>query len=145
MVYCRHLIELMQISSATTRRLSSVQALRQKAEELITTVKELNEQLEKLKLSSQAPFPLDEPLDPSHLPNELTLRQAQSLQYHYFSLILDINTPLAYPWSGIYTYAKHSTPAFDQIQKSVASVAQASRSAIVATRDIRIDASCSSL
>jgi hypothetical protein len=88
---------------------------------------------------------LDGQLEPAHLPNGLTLRRAQSLQYHYFSLVLDINTPLTYPWSGIGTYAKKDTADFAQMQISLNTVAQASRSAIIATRHIQIDASCSSL
>ena len=144
-IYCKLLIEMMQLSSTAQRRLSSVRALRQTADQLISTVRHLNEELERLKLSAQHKFPLGGVLDSFHLPNGLTLRQAQSLQYHYFSLVLDINTPLAYPWSGICTYAKQDTAAFSQMQRSLNAVAQTSRSAIIATRHIQIDASCSSL
>ncbi|KAJ9610300.1 hypothetical protein H2200_005077 [Cladophialophora chaetospira] len=144
-IYCHMLIKLMQLSSTAKKRLSSARGLRQTPEQLIETVHDLGAKLDELKSSTQHQFCLDGPLEVSQLPNDLTLRQAQSLQYHYFCLVLDINTPLAYPWSGICTYAKHNKSAFDQIKISLNLVAEASRSAILATRQIRIDASCSAL
>lgn len=144
-IYCQLLIEMMQLSSSAAKRLSSVRALRQDPHQLIATVRQLNEELERLKISAQHKFPLGDLLDPSHLPNGLTLRQAQSLQCHYFSLVLDINTPVAYPWSGISTYAKRDTADFADVGASLDAVSQVSRSAIIATNHIQINASCSSL
>lgn len=144
-VYCHTLIELMRLSSTAKKRLSSAHALRQAPRQLIETVCDLNKRLQELKLSTQHRFRLDSPLEVSQLPIGITLRQAQSLQYHYFCLVLDINTPLAYPWSGIYAYAKQDTAASALFDASWDAVAQVSRSAILATRQIRVDASCSAL
>jgi hypothetical protein len=144
-IYCHILIEMMRVSSTAEKALSSARALRQTPDQLIDTVRDLNKELDELKRSTQPKFCLDGPLDVSQLPKGITLRQAQSLQYHYYCLVLDINTPLAYPWSGICTYAKQDMAAFAQIETSWSAVAQASRSVILATRQIRLDASCSAL
>ncbi|KAF2810174.1 uncharacterized protein BDZ99DRAFT_387355, partial [Mytilinidion resinicola] len=143
--YCHILIELTRLSSAAKKRLSSAHALRQAPGQLIETVRALNKELHDLKFSMQDEFCLDAPLEVSELPKDITMRQAQSLQYHYFCLIMDINTPLAYPWSSICTYAKRDMAASAQIDASWNAVAQASRSAILATRHIRVDATCSAM
>lgn len=144
-MYSHILIKLMQLSSTSKKRLSSARALKQTPDQLIETVRSLNKELHDLKLSTQNEFILDGPLGISRLPNNITLRQAQSLQCHYFSLALDINTPLAYPWSGAWNYAKQHKTSLSQVEDSWNAVAQASRSVILATRQIHIDASCSAL
>jgi hypothetical protein len=143
-IYCHILIEMMQLCSTAKKRLSSARAMRQTPDQLIETVWDLNKELDELKRSTQNKYCLDGSLT-SQLPKGITLRQAQSLQFHFFSLVLDINTPLTYPWSGIYTYAKKDRAAFAQVETSCNAVAHASRSTILATRQIRIDASCSAL
>ncbi len=151
--YCHILIELMRLSSTAKKRLASARALRQTAEQLLENVRDLNNELEHLKRSMQHRFRLDEPVSREDfsssqlLPQQaITLRQAQSLQSHYFCLVLDINTPLAYPWSGICTYAKRlDVTALAQMEASWNAVAQAARSVILATRQIHVDASSSAL
>lgn len=135
----------MRLCSTTKKRLSSAQALRQTPAQLIETVRSLNQELDELKSSTQQNFVLDAPLEVSQLPAGITLRQAQSLQSHYFSLVLDINTPLAYPWSCVHTYAEQDMAALAQIEASCNAVAVVSRAAILATRQIRVDASCTAL
>lgn len=143
-IYCHILIEMMQLCSTAKKSLSSARAaLRQTPDQLIETVRDLNKELDELKRSTQNKLCLDG--SASQLPKGITLRQAQSLQFHYFSPVLDINTPSTYPWSGIYTYAKKDRAAFAQVETSCNAVAHASRSTILATRQIRIDASCSAL
>ena len=144
-LYCHILIRVMQLCSTAKKRLSSARALRQSPAQLIETVRDLNAELAELKQSTELKIFLDSPLDVAQLPGDITLRQAQSLQYHYVSLVLDINTPLTYPWSGIYSYARQDSTALSQIEASCNSVAQASRCAILATRQIRFDPSCSAL
>jgi hypothetical protein len=151
--YCHILIELMRLSSTARKRLASARALRQTAEQLLETVRDLNNKLDRLKRSTQhrfcldAPVPLEDFSSSTSLPEQaVTLRQAQSLQSHYFCLVLDINTPLAYPWSGMCTHSKRlDVAAFAQMEASWNAVAQAARSGILATRQIRVDASCSAL
>jgi hypothetical protein len=142
-MYCQILIELMLQSSTAKKRLSSARALRQTPSQLIETVRDLNKELDELKRAVQNKICLDGPLEVSKLPKGITLRQAQSLQSHYFCIVLDINTPVAHPWSCISSYAKQDMIASTQLEKSCNAVAQASRSAILATREIRVDASCS--
>ena len=135
----------MRLCSSTRKRVSSAQALRQTPAQLIETVRSLNQELDALKSSVGQSFSLDAPLDGSQLPKGITLRQAQSLQSHYFSVVLDINTPLAHPWSGVHTLVEPDKAALSQIQASCNTVASVSRAAILATRQIRVDASCTAL
>jgi hypothetical protein len=135
---------MMQLYSTAKKSLSSARAaLRQTPDQLIETVRDLNKELDELKRSTQNKLCLDGLASCQRV--SITLRHAQSLQFHYFSPVLDINTPSTYPWSGVYTYAKKDRAAFAQVETSCNAVAHASRSTILATRQIRIDASCSAL
>ena len=144
-IYCNVLIELMRLCSATKKRLSSAKALRQTPPQLIETVRSLSQELDALKHSIQHIIVLDAPIELAQLPQGMTLRQVQSLQTHYFSLVLDINTPLAYPWSGVRESVEQDMAALAQIETSCNAVANVSRVAILATRQIRVDASCTAL
>lgn len=135
----------MRLCSTTKKRLSSAKALRQTPAQLIETVRSLSQQLDALKHSIQHIIILDAPLELDQLPQGMTLRQAQSLQAHYFSLVLDINTPLTYPWSGVRESVEQDMGALAQIEASCNAVAIVSRAAILATRQIRVDASCTAL
>lgn len=143
--YCKLLIQLMQLSSIARKRLSSPAAMRKSPDQLIESVCNLNSRLEELNQSNQQVFCLDWSLGDLQSLNGLTKRQAQSLQSHYFSLILDINTPLTYPWSGIYQYAKHDKAKFVHVEAACIAVSCASRSAILATRHVHVDANCTFL
>jgi hypothetical protein len=144
-IYCNVLIELMRLCSATKKRLSSAKALRQTPAQLIETVRSLSQELDALKHSMQHIIVLDAPIELAQLPQGMTLRQVQSLQAHYFSLVLDINTPLAYPWSDVRESVEQDMAALVQIETSCNAVANISRAAILATRQIRVDASCTAL
>ncbi|KAK5200437.1 hypothetical protein LTS13_003629 [Exophiala xenobiotica] len=137
--YCHTLIKMMQLASTAKKRLSSARALRQTTEQLIKTVRKLGKDLADFKSSVQQKIRLDGVLDASELPVGLSIREAQSLQAHYFCLVLDINTPLTYPWSGISNYLADNAAATCQVEASRNEVACASRSAILATRQIQID------
>lgn len=147
-MYCHILVEMMQLCSRAKKRLSCSRGLAQVAENLIETVRTLAQELEdmKIRFAIQYNLCLDEPLDLSRLPVlGLTLRQAQSLQAHYCCLVLDINTPLSYPWSGVHAYAEQDLPASAQVEKSCSAVVQAARRSILGTRQIQFDASCTAL
>jgi hypothetical protein len=144
-IYCKLLIELMQLSSAATRRLSRLCAQQHSPRQILDTVGQLNVEMESFKSSAQSRFPFCDPVDPSHLPSGLSLRQAQSLRFHYFAVSLDINTPLTYPWSNMATYLKPDTPDFTQMRESMKIVSQISRSTIMETSHIQIDAHCPSM
>ncbi|KAK5232919.1 hypothetical protein LTR47_006146 [Exophiala xenobiotica] len=143
--YCHTLIKMMQLASTAKKRLSSARALRQTTEQLIKTVRKLGKDLADFKSSVQQKIRLDGVLDASELPVGLSIREAQSLQAHYFCLVLDINTPLTYPWSGISNHLADNAAATCQVEASRNEVACASRSAILATRQIQIDCNCSAL
>ena len=144
--YCHILIDLMKLTSSAKKQLSSARALRKTPAELLEAVQALQRELEEARRSAaQRGFPLESTLVASQLLSGLTMCQAQSLHYHYVLLVMDINTPLAYPWSNVNVYARKDGATLAQIEVSVDAVARASRSAILATRQIQINASCSSL
>lgn len=143
--YCHTLIKMMQLASTAKKRLSSARALRQSTDQLIRTVRKLRKDLADFKRSVEEKISLDSPIDASRVPAGLTLRQAQSLQSHYCCLMLDINTPLTYPWSGISTHLPNNIAAASEVEASCNEVAKASRSAILATRQIHVDGGCSNL
>ncbi|KAJ9497612.1 hypothetical protein H2202_007036 [Exophiala xenobiotica] len=116
--YCHTLIKMMQLASTAKKRLSSARALRQTTEQLIKTVRKLGKDLADFKSSVQQKIRLDGVLDASELPVGLSIREAQSLQAHYFCLVLDINTPLTYPWSGISNYLADNAAATCQVEAS---------------------------
>lgn len=144
-LYCHMFVRMMQLSSKAKKLLSSARALKQSPEQFIEVVANLNKELDDLKRFSKNHFCLDNTIDSCKLPEGMTLRQAQSLQSYYFCLALDVNTPIAYPWSATSVYARENLHAAIQVESSLNTVARVSRSAILATRQLRVDASCSSL
>ena len=142
--YCHMLIELTRLSSIATQRLSNAQAMRQSAIQLVKVIGDLSQRLDELKRSFRHILSLGEPVDSSRLPGGLALHQALALQYTYFCLVLDIHTPLTYPWSGIFTQAERRSEAFSQVENSCAVVIKVSRAAILTTRQNQTNAMCSS-
>ncbi|OAL20512.1 hypothetical protein AYO22_08813 [Fonsecaea multimorphosa] len=136
---------MMQMASTVKKRLASARALRQPTEQLLQTVRNLKQDLSELKRSVKQNIFLDSAIDVTRLPGGLTLRQAQSLQSHYFCLVLDINTPLTYPWLGISAYLEDNMEVASQVHAAYDDVARVSRSAILATRQINVDGGCSAL
>lgn len=140
-VYCNILIRLAQLSSLAAKRLSSVQAFRQRPEILVGAVSELDEELTTLKRSIEPILCLGSPLDLNKLPMGMSLQQTIYLQYAYFNTVFDIHTVLTYPWSqSILGLAQHSTLR-SQVERSIHVVAEACREAILATKYIHVDAS----
>ncbi|KAH8708712.1 hypothetical protein HC256_008651 [Beauveria bassiana] len=88
---------------------------------------------------------LDRSLNDSQPPEGLTTRQMQILQSHYHCLLLDINTPLFYPWSTSPSQQRSDPQLVAQIEASCGAVVGSSRFIILATRQIDVDASCSAL
>ncbi|OAP64280.1 hypothetical protein AYL99_00252 [Fonsecaea erecta] len=144
-LYCNTLVKMMQLSSTVRKQLASARALKQSTQQLVQAIRGLKNDLKELKSSVKQDICLDSAIDVARLPGGLTLRQAQSLQSHYFCLVLDINTPLTYPWLGIYAYLADTEEAASEMDASHGEVAQISRSAIMATRQINIHGSCSAL
>ena len=110
--------------------------------QLIGVVRELSEQLNELKHSSQELLDLRNAIEVSRLPEGVNLQQALSLQYTYLCLVLDIHTPLAYPWSSVFTQAERGMIPREQVESSCAAVLEASRTAILTARQIQVNATC---
>lgn len=136
------LIKLHQLCSLVGKSLSSAQAFRQNPAELLRTVRYLDEKVRVLGEEVEHVLPMKRPLDPSHLPGNLSLQLAMALHFTYYGLLFDIHTTLTYPWSrGIISLRQH--PSFrDQVERSYSIVAKASRDVILASRHIPLDAAC---
>ena len=143
--YCHLLIKLMRLASHNRKRLSSAYAMRQTPDQIVATVREMNKALDELNSPSQRKEDLGGPLDKVRSAHGITLRQAQSLQSHYFSLIFDINRILACPWSRVHAFAAKDSTARVQIETSCGLVAETSRAVIMATKLIQLDASSPTL
>ncbi len=135
------MIKLAQLSSKVARRLSSVQALGEGAEQIVRTVSELDAECQALKQSTESILSLDDPINPSHLPHGLTLAQTTYLKFTYFSVILDIHTYLTHPWSRSLLDLTPNPDLRMQAERSVDKVIETCTSAILATEHIHIRAS----
>ncbi|OAA35449.1 hypothetical protein BBO_08673 [Beauveria brongniartii RCEF 3172] len=147
-IYCHTLIELSRLCSAATKLLSDTPSREQENTHtsLIDAVKSLNCQAVTIKLAAERrSVYLDKSLNDSQLPEGLTTRQMQILQSHYHCVLLDINTPLFYPWSPPAGQKRPDPQLVAQIEASCGAVAGAARFIILATRQIHVDASCSAL
>ena len=126
------LIKLHRLCSLVWNSLSSAKAFRKKPEELIQTVDDLDHRIRLLAEEIEKLVPLKSALDPSRLPENLSLTMALAIQFTYFGLLFDIHTTLTYPWSrGIISLRQH--PSFRlQVERSYSVVAKASRDIILA-------------
>lgn len=139
---CTVLIKLHRLCSLVGKSLSSAKAFRQNPTDLLQTVTCLDEKVRALGEEVEVVLSMKTPLDPSCLPRNLSLKLALALHFTYYSLLFDIHTTLTYPWSrGIISLRQH--PSFrDQVERSYSIVAKASREAILATRNVPLDAAC---
>ena len=114
--------------------------------QLVESVRALNDQLGEIKTYAESrSIYIEASLDDLRPLDGMTLRHLQSLQSHYFCLLLDVNTPHFYPWLNIAAHTKHDPEALAQIDASCDAAAGAARSVILAARNIRVDASCPAL
>jgi hypothetical protein len=139
--YFSILIRLARLSSAVSKRLSTVRAFQQGAELLVRSVAELDEQLNALKRSVDPILFLDSPVKLNQLPAGMTLQQTMYLRYGFFNLTLDIHTALTYPWSRSMLGLTPHAALRSQVEKSTQMVAETCRNAILATEHIRFEAS----
>jgi len=138
--FCEMLIKLARLSSLVATKLSSVRAFRQRPEVMVRTVSGLDDRLLTLKSSFQHIFHIDAPIDPARLPPNLNLYQAVYLQFVYYCIVFDIHTALANPWSRAILSSESNNSVAIQSQQSSRIVAETSRAAIWATKNIHLDA-----
>lgn len=139
--YCDTLVRLAQLSSLACKRAFSYQAFHRGAKSLVEAVGELHILLQDLKSSILHIFNLDAPVDPSNLPSLLSLHQVVYLQYAYFNTVLDIHTVVALPWSQNMLGLRSEPSLSSQLERSTQIVAKTCQDAILATKNIHLDAS----
>lgn len=106
----------------------------------MSTLVDLDEQLEGLMRFKEQVFCLDAPLDTSLLPASLNLHQVIYLQYAYHITLLDIHTALTVPWSQRILTMINDPSVAEQLEVSAQKVARSCRSVILTTKHIKVDA-----
>ena len=138
--YCLALIRLAQLSSNVMRRLSSVRSLRLNAQAIVETVSQLQQRANAIKdeIEITNGLSLGQSIKVGQLPAHLSLEQVLYLQYAYFNALLDIHTVLACPWSRALVALQPHATFRTQVETSMKMVAETSRSAVLATKDIPV-------
>ncbi|KIW30214.1 uncharacterized protein PV07_05973 [Cladophialophora immunda] len=140
--YCSILIRLAQMSSTVTRRLSNIDSSQQPqpAQDLASTVAELDAENRRLGELLQPYLSLDKPASLPTPDGELTVQQAVYIRLYYYNITLDIHTILSNPWSRAAFNLRDHPASRLQMEKSVQTVATTARNAILASQYIHIDA-----
>ncbi|RSL87757.1 hypothetical protein CEP52_015423 [Fusarium oligoseptatum] len=137
-------IKLAQMSSLTSKRLTLIETHQQSAEVLVRTVTELDQKLKTLASHIQKVVDLDSPLEPGKPGQDIDLQQAIYIRMAYYTIVLDVHTPLSYPWSQRLFNLQGDPDLQLQVQASSETVIQTARKAAMATQFVRLDA-CTSI
>ncbi|KAH7110699.1 hypothetical protein EDB81DRAFT_926799 [Dactylonectria macrodidyma] len=143
--YSLALIKLAQMSSLTAKRLNHIETQQQSAAFLVETVGELDQKLKTLQRFVQQLVDLNSPLESCKPGADIDLQQAVYLRMAYYIAVLDVHTPLTYPWSQRLFNLAGSPDLRSQVQTSLDIVIQTARRAILATQFVRLDATTSIL
>ncbi|KAM5383740.1 hypothetical protein ACJZ2D_001729 [Fusarium nematophilum] len=143
--YSLALIKLAQMSSLTSKRLTFIETQQQSAELLVKTVAELDQKLKALERFIQQLVDLDSPLESCRPGADIDLQQAVYLRMAYYITVLDVHTPLTYPWSQRLFHLAGNPDLRDQVQASSEIVIKTARKVILATQFVRLDATTSIL
>lgn len=143
--YAVALVKLAQMASLISKRLTCIETLQQSADHLVKAVVELNQRLMELETYLQQLVDLASPLEPGKPGAGLDLQQAMYIRMAYYITVLDIHTPLTYPWSQQLFNLMSNLHLRDQVQTSSELVIQTARRAIQATQFVRLDGTTSVL
>ena len=146
-IYCHTLIDLMQLCSASKKRLSTARVAQQTPAHCRKIVKGLNQELKEIRQYAEEHYDLhlDGSMVATPSSNHLSLLHVHSLRSYYACLLLDINAHVVFPWSPAANSLQQKEQVSSQTDTSCLAVAEISRWTILATRHIRVDASCPSL
>ncbi|KAM5346085.1 hypothetical protein ACJ41O_009090 [Fusarium nematophilum] len=131
--------------SGRPSRLTFIETQQQSAELLVKTVAELDQKLKALERFIQQLVDLDSPLESCRPGADIDLQQAVYLRMAYYITVLDVHTPLTYPWSQRLFHLAGNPDLRDQVQASSEIVIKTARKVILATQFVRLDATTSIL
>lgn len=140
--YCTVLIHLSRFSARSRKEILGAVHSARSLGDVITAAHSLDNELWLLRDLVRPTIDLGASLYVSRPVNDISLNQALHLQYTYYSLIIDIHTPITYPWSRSRLALSNNAEFKRSLDKSLCAVADASQAIIMATRHIRIEASC---
>ena len=108
----------------------------------IEAIEQLNAELLDVQLSLESTFGLRLGQRVQSMPQRVdwSLDQLTYIQYAYMSAMLSIHTVLAYPWIRALIGVRSSRPFHDEVARSVATVVNISREAILFTDTIHFNA-----
>ncbi|KAK5064847.1 hypothetical protein LTR84_000681 [Exophiala bonariae] len=140
LTYLTLLAKLSRFASLVTRQLSSVRVMRLGAQELVTLVVKLDEQLAALRSSLEPTIMLGGAMNPNRLPPGITLQQAVYLHCFYHTTLLDIHSTLIHPWSKSLLGLTPHRVLRSQVETSVETVLRACHTAMLTLNYVHIDA-----
>ncbi|KAK5199661.1 hypothetical protein LTR92_000202 [Exophiala xenobiotica] len=139
--YCQVLIRLAKVSSLAAKSLSSVQACRQRPNQLLKTVRELDEQLIALRSEYKSTLRLEPRMQSSRGAPALSRQQTVYVQYAYYNAVFDVHTIFTYPWSQSVLGLMQHPELAEQVEHSTQVVCATARDANLAMHHIEVDAS----
>ncbi|KAK5304001.1 hypothetical protein LTR99_004457 [Exophiala xenobiotica] len=139
--YCQVLIRLAKVSSLAAKSLSSVQACRQRPNQLLKTVRELDEQLIALRSEYKSTLRLEPRMQSSRGAPALSRQQTVYVQYAYYNAVFDVHTIFTYPWSQSVLGLMQHPELVEQVEHSTQVVCATARDANLAMHHIEVDAS----
>lgn len=140
LIYSTSLTKLARLISLVMRKSSSVAALQQSPHEFAEEIADLEHKKNTFENFIAEYIPLDSPTSPAYPTSGLDVRQTLSIRMLYYVLVASIHTILTNPWSRCGLKATSESVLKHQIDQSTNIVVTASRNAILAAQDIRIDA-----
>lgn len=128
-----------QIASQISKKLGSVSAFRRSTEEVIETVKVLDQQLQQWREDLPPSLRIGNSKAPLILSGSRNRECILYLHFAYYGSLMAIHTIFTYPWIAV-IFGTDSTKAFrDQVSISTETVAEAARNIILTTRHIEIN------
>lgn len=140
LTYLTLLVKLSRFASVVTRQLSSVRVICLGAQELVSLIARLDEQLSTLRSSLEPTIMLGGAMNPNRLPPGLTLQQAVYLHCFYHTIVLDIHSTLIYPWSKTLLGLTPQRVLRTQVETSVETVLRACHTVMLTLNYVHIDA-----
>ena len=134
-----HAVRHAQIASQISKKLSSVSAFRRNTEDVIETVRILDQRLQQWRQELPVSLHIGDSKAPLTVLGSRNRDCVLYLHFAYYGSLMAIHTIFTYPWIAV-TFGTESTAAFcDQVSVSTETVAQAARNIILTTRHIEIN------
>ncbi|KAF3009192.1 hypothetical protein E8E14_006037 [Neopestalotiopsis sp. 37M] len=127
-----------QISSTVSKKLQSAKAQTESAENILSTVQELNQRLVKWRESLNPVYQTQAPFKNLNLAPGMQIYHVFFLHFCYHVLVIAINGIFCYPWIRPDIHIHQDPTILEQIRTSTKAVAESSRQIILAVQRLEI-------